>query len=136
MYTYEQASVNYKKQFFNGRKRGQTHPNFSFPYGNRYRDETFIRVDIKIKYIKHNTLKQPELVQYYENVDKLEPVWLCCGVKLKDGTTILSYDGYVHVLDGKHRIEACKNRGYVTAIMAESDYIVYKKKIEENDESC
>mgnify|MGYP002639110418 CR=1 FL=1 len=118
MFTYEEAVTIYKTQFFGGRKKD--HPDkkrLTFPYGIKYKDDTFVEVQFPLELIEVR-LKQPELVpQYVESVKNeadFPAVWYSIGRKLSNGDISLHWNRKVLVVDGFHRTQAHKISGKKT----------------------
>lgn len=104
-----------------------------YPYGNRYINEDFIVVKIRLDIlIEDSPVRHPERISKYEKIfkeeGKMSPIWVIFGRKMKDGS-ICPFQN-PKIKDGNHRVKAAKKAGLkeICAIMPLSQINYYKEK--------
>ena len=135
--SYQKAEQLHKKQWLEGKHKEwqETEADHFFPYGDQYRDEGFVEVEIPTKDIESVAHVRKRIDQYKEILKKqgeksMGPLWISAGRKMKDGsiqrhTDRLSFSA----LDGNHRLKAAQELGHPTqfAIMPMSHWKAYKE---------
>lgn len=130
--TYVEASAQYRRQFYSGRKSGKPEGNYVFPFGCRYRDDWFVEVELPIAWFSPRP-RCPELVPDYaarmESGAELPPVWVSLGRKFKDGSVTPFWDRKPVLLDGNHRMLAGQLAGLVKikAVIPESHCVLLEQ---------
>jgi hypothetical protein len=133
MFNFLEANKLYFEQFYGGRKAHRKELErdyYGFPFGHDYWHDKFVEVEIPISLVNIR-LRAEELVdQYADSInegDKLPPIWVSIGRKLKNGDIILFWNRKIKTLDGFHRTAAHKKLGIkmIKAIMPLSHYKLF-----------
>jgi len=135
MYTFDEAEIKFKNQFFGGREYQMIRrTNYCvFPYNHTYQNEMFVENNIRVDALNHRVLYSNLVIRYKDTLEHItESPWVSAGYKLENGDFCLYWNKKLMVHDGNHRIAANKKSGKnkMKVIMPESHYNAYIKNEE------
>jgi len=118
--TYDEAMRRHKKQWLEGKHKewGDLENDYFFPYGDQYKQEGFVRVEIPTKDIETVAHNRKRIEQYKEILKRqgeksMGELWVSAGRKLNDGTIQRHADRLTFsALDGNHRLKAAQELGH------------------------
>jgi len=136
-FSFHEAERLHKKQWLEGKHKewGDDEHDYFFPYGDQYKSESFVEVEIPTKEIESVAHTRKRIEQYKEILKErgeksMGSLWVSAGMKMKDGT-IQRSSGRLSfsALDGNHRLKAAQELGHPLqiVIMPESHWDAYTK---------
>lgn len=134
--SFKDAMHLHRMQWFKGKHKewGDTEDDYFFPYGEQYKQERFVKVEIPAKDIETVAHNRKRIDQYKEILKKqgeksMGELWVSAGRKMKDGSIQRYADRLTFsALDGNHRLKAAQELGHTkqNVIMPESHWKAYQ----------
>ena len=137
--SYQEAEQLHKKQWLEGKHKewGDAEEDHFFPYGDQYKKDGFVEVEIPTKDIESAAHDRKRIDQYKEILKKQGEksrgsLWVSAGRQKNDGTIVRQTDQgrrpSFSALDGNHRLKAAQELGHPTqiAILPATHWKAYK----------